>query len=270
VITGRNLRADKESKKPRRNLRADKESKKPPPPDPPDNTATSEQSDDTSGRPATPTKPPFILQSPYDKKLDEGKLLPTIDPEDIIGKSSKLPPNKDGSRDTATFTEIIQEFKDDVERHPDLFKFKFSVKDEVYDNLVSNAQALEYLSEEDAPDDTLWKFRRIIGHRGALTPKDKGYKRSRYNLMIEWEDGSTPEEGLQAMIIDDKMSCYEYGELHGLLNEEGWKKLKRCAHYIEQTPLKIFKATTVYNTRFEPSIQFGVQVPCNHKEAIVG
>jgi hypothetical protein len=122
------------------------------------NTTTSEQSNDTSGRPAMPTKPPFILQSPYDKKLEEGKLLPTIDPEDIIGKSFKLPPNKDGSRDTATFTEIIQEFKDEVERHPDLIKFMFSVNDEVYDNLVSYSQALEYLFEEDAPDDTLWKF----------------------------------------------------------------------------------------------------------------
>jgi hypothetical protein len=149
-----------------RNLRADKESKKPPPPDPPDttdelptasgsSTTTSEQPDDTSGRPVTPTKPPFILQSPYDKKHDEGKLLlPTINPEDIIGKSFKLPPtNKDGSRDTATFTEIIQEFKDGIERHPDLIKFKFSVNDEVYDNLVSYSQALEYLSEEDAPDE---------------------------------------------------------------------------------------------------------------------
>jgi hypothetical protein len=116
--------------------------------------------------------------------------------------------------------------------------------------------------------DTLWKFQRIIGHRGPLTPKGKGYKRSKYNLMIEWEDGLTSEEGLQAMIIDDKMSCYEYGKLHGLLNEEGWKKIKRCAHYIEQTQQKIYKAAAVYNTRYEPSIQFGVQVPRHQNEAM--
>jgi hypothetical protein len=64
------------------------------------------------------------------------------------------------------------------------------------------------------------------------------------------------------------MSCYEYGKLHGLLDEEGWKKLKRCAHFIEQSQLKIYKAAAgaVYNTRFEPFIQFGVQVPHHHKE----
>jgi Reverse transcriptase (RNA-dependent DNA polymerase) len=78
-----------------------------------------------------------------------------------------------------------------------------------------------------------------------------------------------PRKDLQAMIIDNKMSCYEYGKLHGLLNEEGWKKLKRCAHYIEQqTQLKIYKAAAFYNTRFEPSIQFGVQVPRHHNEAM--
>jgi hypothetical protein len=86
--------------------------------------------------------------------------------------------------------------------------------------------------------------------------------------MIEWEDGSTTEEGLQAMIIDDRMSCYEYGKLHGLLDEDGWKRLKKCAHYVEQVRKKVFSATTVYSTRFEPSIQFGIPVPRNHKEAM--
>jgi hypothetical protein len=184
--------------------------------------------------PADTTTPPFTLWSPYDTKLAEGKLLPTFDPEDIVGKSFLLPPKEDGTRDTATFTEMIKEYQDDVDRHPDLVKFRYSVSDEVYDNLISYAQALEYLSEDDATDDTLWRLRRIISHRGPLTSKDPGYKHSRYNLMIEWEDGSTTEEGLQAMIIDDRMSCYEYGKLHGLLDEDGWKRLKKCAHYVEQ------------------------------------
>jgi Reverse transcriptase (RNA-dependent DNA polymerase) len=164
---------------------------------------------------------------------------------------------------------MIKEYQDDVECHPDLVKFKYLVSDEVYDNLISYSQALEYLSEDGATDDTLWKFRRIISHRGPLTSKDPGYKHSKYNLMIEWEDGSTTEEGLQAMIIDDKMSCYEYGKLvHGLLEEDGWKRLKKCAHSVEQMCQKVFNATTVYSTKFEPSIQFGIQVPRNHEEAM--
>jgi hypothetical protein len=95
--------------------------------------------------PADTTTPPFTLWSPYDTKLAEGKLLPTFDPEDIVGKSFLLPPKEDGTCDTATFTEMIKEYQDDVDRHPDLVKFtRYSVSNEVYDNLISYAQALEY------------------------------------------------------------------------------------------------------------------------------
>jgi hypothetical protein len=45
--------------------------------------------------------------------------------------------------------------------------------DEVlYDNLISYSQAIEYLSEDEATDDMLWKFRRIISHQGPLTSKE--------------------------------------------------------------------------------------------------
>jgi hypothetical protein len=45
----------------------------------------------------------------------------------------------------------------------------------------------------------------------------------------------------------------------GSLMKKVGRNSKRCAHYIEQAQLKIYKAAAIYNTRFEPSIQFGVQ-----------
>ena len=143
--------------------------------------------------PPIPEKPPFDLTSPYDQKLADGQLLPTIDPELIIGRSFLLPPRPDGTRDTATAVELIQQYEDDVYKNPDHVKFRCTVNDKEYKDLISYSQVIDYL-EDDV--NKIWKFNRIVAHNGPLKQGDPNYKGSSYNLLIEWEGFNEPTEEL--------------------------------------------------------------------------
>ena len=61
-------------------------------------------------------------------------------------------------------------------------KFKCSVNNDAYEEVLSYNQILEYLAKED--NDTVWKFKEIIGHQGPLMQNYKDYKGSMYNLTI--------------------------------------------------------------------------------------
>ena len=63
--------------------------------------------------------------------------------------------------------------------------------------------------------DRLWKYKEISGHEGPLKPSDPRYKGDRYNVRVEWEDGSCTYEPKKILMKDDPYpSCP--------LCREGW------------------------------------------------
>ena len=46
------------------------------------------------------------------------------------------------------------------------------------------------------------KFRDITAHQGPLTSRDPNYKGSKFNVLIEWEDGDTTYEPLDVIAAD--------------------------------------------------------------------
>jgi hypothetical protein len=63
----------------------------------------------------------------------------------------------------------------------------------------------------------------IIGHEGPFRTSDPEYKGSRYNVLVEWENGEITSEPLNIFGKDDPVTCAVYACKHGLLEEEGWK-----------------------------------------------
>ncbi len=59
--------------------------------------------------PPDPEPPPTLLSSSYDTRLLAGELLPTHDPETLIGRNFLLPPQTDGKQDRAEIIELIQQ-----------------------------------------------------------------------------------------------------------------------------------------------------------------
>jgi hypothetical protein len=62
----------------------------------------------------------------------------------------------------------------------------------------------------------------VVSH-GPFRASDPEYKGSRYNVLVEWENGEITSEPLNIFGKDDPVTCTVYACEHGLLEEEGWK-----------------------------------------------
>jgi len=81
--------------------------------------------------------------------------------------------------------------------------------------------------DEEINDPTKqWTYKGIIRHEGPTNPSDPMYKGSKYNLKVQWEDGSVTYEPLGIIGKDDLISCAQYAHEQNLLNVDGWKFLK--------------------------------------------
>ena len=74
-----------------------------------------------------------------------------------------------------------------------------------------------------------WTYKGIIRHEGPLKPSDTTYKGRKYNIKVQWEDGSITYEPLRIIGKDDPITCAHYAHEQNLLDIEGWKFLKQ--HY---------------------------------------
>jgi hypothetical protein len=67
----------------------------------------------------------------------------------------------------------------------------------------------------------------MTAHQGPLLPNDPDYNGSSYNVQVEWETGEVTYELLSTIARDDPVTYAVYAKEKGLLDEPGWKHLKR-------------------------------------------
>jgi hypothetical protein len=82
---------------------------------------------------------------------------------------------------------------------------------------------------QDKDGNGFWNFKRIVSHEGPFRTSDPEYKGSRYNVLVEWENGEITSEPLNIFGKDDPVTCAVYAHEHGLLEEEGWKRFRGIA-----------------------------------------
>jgi hypothetical protein len=102
---------------------------------------------------------------------------------------------------------------------------------------------------------------------GPRSSKHKDYKRSSFNVLVKWEDGSETYEPPDRIMKDDPITVAHYAEDHGLLDTPGWKKLKRFVKD-KKTFARMLKQAKLTSQRHCPIYQFGIRVPRNIKEAL--
>ena len=90
--------------------------------------------------------------------------MPTIDIESIIGRTYLTEPTEDGMRHRGTVVEAIEDHQRNVAGHPETRKFRCTVKDKDYDEVLTYNQILNYLEKDD--DDGTYKFKEILDHDG--------------------------------------------------------------------------------------------------------
>jgi hypothetical protein len=120
---------------------------------------------------------------------------------------------------------------------------------------------------QDEDSNGFWNFKHIVGHEGPLRASDPEYKGSRYNNLVEWENGEITFEPLNIFGKDNPVTCAVYACEHGLLEEEGWKRFKGIAKH-EKKMLRIVNQSRIKATRNAPRYKYGYRIPCNYDEAM--
>jgi hypothetical protein len=102
------------------------------------------------------------------------------------------------------------------------------INDDNYEEILSYNELMDYIEKDkqqnqDEDGNGFWNFKRIVGHEGLFRASDPEYKGSRYNILVEWENGEITSEPLNIFGKDDPVTCAVYACKHRLLEEEGWK-----------------------------------------------
>ena len=154
--------------------------------------------------------------------------VPVFNPDDLVGKSFL----RKGEEDDLMYrAHVIQKLHDKDAANHHQIKYRVKVGDSDVEELMSYVEFAyiieEQIQEEVNNPDKLWTYKAIVDHSEPLTQNDRNYKGSRYNVKIQWEDGSTSWEPLDIVRKDDPVTCAQYAKEHDLLDTPGWKSLKR-------------------------------------------
>jgi hypothetical protein len=68
-----------------------------------------------------------------------------------------------------------------------------------------------------------------VGHQGPLLRHDKDYNGSRFNLLVEWENGEITTKPLSVIAANNPVTCAVYAREHDLRDIEGWKHFRILA-----------------------------------------
>jgi hypothetical protein len=106
-----------------------------------------------------------------------------------------------------------------------------------------------------------------VGHQGPLLWHDKDYNGSRFNMLVEWENGEITTEPLSVIAADNPVTCAVYAREHDLLDIEGWKRFRNLAkhekhflHLVKQAKMKSYRQSLKY--------KFGYRIPKDYEEAL--
>ena len=93
---------------------------------------------------------------------------------------------------------------------------------------MSYNDILDYVERgHNNKDRHLWKFRKIISH--SLMSGKRGAE-DKIEVQMMWETGAVSTKCLETLYKDIPVDLATYAKENDLLEEEGWKKLKRLAN----------------------------------------
>jgi len=210
-------------------------------------------------------------------RVNENGLRKTamFEPHELVGRSFLMPHNQDGTRDRATVIgyeqeespgiDVMENFQKELDERPARIKFKAKVGAEGLERYVEWSDMCDFVEEQIQHEDKTWNFRKIIGHRRDLGPRDKP------QIQIEWESGEITFEPITEFYKDEPWLLSEYAQEKGLI--EDWErrcprlKLRRHAKNAQKM-MRVINQAKRQSYQNTPIYMFGVKVPRNHEQAV--
>jgi hypothetical protein len=106
-----------------------------------------------------------------------------------------------------------------------------------------------------------------VGHQGPLLWHDKDYNGSRFNLLVEWENGEITTEPLLVIAANNPVTCAVYAREHDLLDVKGWRRFRNLAK-CEKHFLRLVKQAKMKSYHQSPKYKFGYRIPKDYEEAL--
>jgi hypothetical protein len=208
-----------------------------------------------------------------DQDREDGKPDVVIDVEELLGRTFLMPPEEDGTQHRAKIVgEVIDEenptdkFFNGLAKNNDLRRFRVSVNDGEYEEILTYRDFCELIENEDGKD-AIWKFKAIVGHNPKVLKSDPNYKNDDFNLLIEWETGEKTWEPLKVIMQDDPYLVALYARDNDLLGRKRFSRLRRLVknekkltRMINQSKLRSFRTAKRY--------KYGYEVPKDWSDAM--
>ena len=237
----------------------------------PDNMESSDLSALTNGNHNTdlsaPTDPPSPTHT-SSNMMPTFNLARTVltDAKDLVGCTFLMEPQDDGQRFRAAIVECIDQHNDNFSADPTRLKFRCSINDDQFEEILTYQEIMDHINH-DSDDPVYWRFKKISAHEGPLDHNSPSYQGSKYNVMVEWENGEITTEPLSILAADDPVACALYARDNGLLNTEGWKRFKRIAKR-EKLLNRLVNQAKLRSYRTSPKYKYGFEVPHDYKHSI--
>ena len=196
----------------------------------------------------------------------ESRRLP---PDQMKDRTFLMPPAEDGSRVRAKILDRVDKYKNDAACDPAMIQFRCRVNND-YDEIVHYNDIVDYI-EQDGSWDGVWKFEKILNHKGPLTKRKNPdeYMGSMYNVQVEWTTGEITWVPLSTMYRSDPVTVAIYASEKGLLDTTGWKLpgLKKRAK-TQKRLIRLANQANLHSFRTKPVYMYGFLVPRNHEQAM--
>ena len=184
---------------------------------------------------------------------DEDNPIPmaNIDIPNVLGRSFLLPPEDNGEHHMSKIINI------DGHGQPlEDLKIKLQINKDQAEEIMSYNQLMDYIlrcTDDEEDQDSLFKFRDIVAHQSPLEPTNPNHKRSKYNVMVEWESGEVTLESLPLISKDNPVTCTLYAKKHDLLDTTRSKRLIRA---VKQSRIHQVRASARYQHSFQISTDY--------------
>jgi hypothetical protein len=169
---------------------------------------------------------------PTTPSADHSPTAPLIDGEDLIGRTFLLDKREDGQRFQARIIKLIDDHSSTIHDNKKRMEFLLSVNYYENEDIITYNQLWEYLRK-----DVVWKFQHITSHQGPLAPNNPDFNRSKYNVVIEWENGEVTSEPLHVIAKVNPVTCAIYAKENDLLDTDGWKQFQSFLSIKRKSPV---------------------------------
>jgi hypothetical protein len=190
-----------------------------------------------------------------------------VNPQELLGRTFLMDTQEDSQRFHAHIVEYISDHESNVRHTDDHVKFRISVNEDEYEEIITYNELMDFIEKNQENNTIVWRFRCIVGHQGPLLQHDKDYNGSRFNVLVEWENGEITTEPLSVIAANNPVTCAVYAREHDLLDVEGWKRFRNLAKR-EKHFLRLIKQAKRMSYRQSPKYMFGYRIPKDYEEAL--